>query len=323
MKGDLTKAERLEIKILLDKNYSMRAMARVLGRSPNTLSYEIKVGSTNGTYDPFKAHIKAQVRKKYRRFQYAKIEKCTEIKEIIIEKLKTHWNPDEIAGWLKANQPKLYVSKSAIYNWLHTGRGNRYCDLLYSERHYRKKHKKKTKRVLIPERIGIENRPLGSTNRTRYGHYEADTIVSIQGGTGAILVLIERKSRSVHLWKLPNLKPAGVSKRLTDIRTNLNIKSITFDNGIENIYHQEIGVPTYFCDPYSSWQKGSVENVNKMIRRYIPKGSDLVNVTQVQLDSIADLINKKPRKILGYRTALEVARVGGVLLGDKSVLIEG
>ena len=121
----------------------------------------------------------------------------------------------------------------------------------------------------------------------------------------------------VHLWKLDNLKPRGVSVRLHQIQDTLSIKSISFDNGIENIYHRDIGVPTYFCDPYSSWQKGTVENVNKMVRRYISKGTDMVGVTQVQLDWIAQRINKKPRKILGYRSALEVAGAGGVLLGDR------
>lgn len=308
MKGDLTKSERFEIKILRDKGYSMRVVAKSLERSPNTISYEIKVNSVNGIYDPHKAHQKALVRKKYRKFQYTKIEKYPEIKAFIIEKLQEHWNPDEIAGWLKANQPELYVSKSSIYNWLHTGRGDRYCDLLYSERHYRKKQTKKTKRVLIPHRIGIEERPLEVQGRTTFGHHEADTIVSKRGGTGAILVLIERKSRQVQLWKLPDLKPRGVSERLKEVP---NILSITFDNGIENIYHESIGVLTYFCDPYSSWQKGTVENVNKMIRRYIPKGTDLVSVSQEYLDAIADRINKKPRKILGYRSSNEVA--GGMI----------
>ena len=317
MKGDLTKVERLEIAILKTKQYSLRAIGRSMGRSPNTISYEVRVNTVNGVYNPHKAHLKAQVRKKYRRFQYSKIEKYLEIKQIIIEKLESHWNPDEIAGWLKTNEHELYVSKSAIYNWLHTGRGDRYCDLLYSERHYVKPHRKKTKRVLIPNRISIDNRPLGATNRTRYGHYESDTIVSCRGGTGAILVLIERRSRYVHLWKLSNLKPRGVSMRLNQIQDNLYIKSISFDNGIENIYHKDIGVLTFFCDPYSSWQKGTVENVNKMVRRYIPKGTDMAGVTQAQLDWIADRINKKPRKILGYRSALEVARAGGVLLGDR------
>src|SRR6056297_931875 len=105
-KGDLAKAERLEIKILLDKGYSMRGIAGAMERSPNTISYELKVNKVNGVYDPHKAHQKAQTRKKYRRFQYSKIEKNPEIKRIIIEKLKEHWNPDEIAGWLKDNKPE-------------------------------------------------------------------------------------------------------------------------------------------------------------------------------------------------------------------------
>jgi IS30 family transposase len=315
-KGDLSKVERLEIAILRKKKYSMRNIAKSMGRSPNTISYEIKINSVYGVYNPHKAHLKAKVRKKYRRFQYSKIEKYPETKEIIIQKLKKHWNPDEIAGWLHIHTPELYVSKSAIYNWLHTGRGDRHCDLLYSRRHYVKKHTKKTKRVLIPYRIGIGDRSLGATNRTRYGHYEADTIVSCRGGTGAILVLIERKSRQVHLWKLDSMKPAPCAEHLKQAAQVLSIKSITFDNGIENIYHQTIGVSTFFCDPYSSWQKGSVENVNKMIRRYIPNGTDMVHVSQLHLDWIADRINKKPRKILGYRSAYEVGERSGVLLND-------
>ena len=315
MKGDITKVERLEIAILRKKQYSMRSIAKSMGCSPNTISYEINKNSVNGTYDPYKAHQKAQTRKKYRKFQYSKIEKYPEIKKIIIQKLQEHWNPDEIAGWLKANQPHLYVSKSAIYSWLHTGRGDRYCDLLYSRRHSVKKHKKKTKRELIPNRIGIEQRPLGATNRSRYGHYEADTIVSKRSGTGAILVLIERKTRKVHLWKLEGMKPAPFVAYLHQAAQTLNIKSITFDNGIENVYHQTIGIPTFFCEPYSSWQKGTVENVNKMIRRYIPKGTDLVYVLQAHLDWIADRINKKPRKILGYASSQEVTE--RVLLKDR------
>jgi len=315
MKGDITKAERLEIAILRKKKYSMRAIAKSMERSPNTISYEIKANSVLEVYNPHKAHQKAQTRKKYRRFQYSKIEKHSEIKEIIIQKLEHQWNPDEIAGWLKKHHTECYISKSAIYSWLHTGRGDRYCDLLYSQRHYVKKHTKKTKRVLIPERIGIEDRPLGATNRSRYGHYEADTIVSKRGGTGAILVLIERKTRQVHLWKLDNMKPAPCAQHLKQAADALNIKSITFDNGIENIYHQNIGVPTYFCDPYSSWQKGTVENVNKMVRRYVPKGTDMVYVSQLHLDWIADRINKKPRKILGYESSQEVTN--RVLLKDR------
>jgi transposase, IS30 family len=318
MKGDLSKVERLEIAILLEKGYSKRAIAKVLGRSPNTVSYEVRANSVRGVYDPHKAQIKAQVRKKGRRFQYSKIEKEPRLKELIVAKLEDHWNPREIAGWIKLHHDEWTVSTASIYTWLRTSRGDRYCDLLYSERHYVKKHKKKTKRVLIPNRVGIEERPLEVTNRLIYGHYESDTIVSCKGGLGAILVLQERVSRVVYLWKLGGMKPRPCANHLRGAAATLNIKSITFDNGIENTHHQEIGVLTYFCDPYSSWQKGAVENVNKMIRRYIPKGTDMRGVSQADLDLIADRINKKPRAILGYRSSYEV----DVLLRE-SVLIEG
>jgi transposase, IS30 family len=315
---DLTKVERLEIAILLEKKYSMRAIAKVLGRSPNTFSYEIRMNSVNGSYDARKADIKARVRKKGRRFQYSKIEKYPKLKELLIEKLKEHWNPREIAGWIQIHHNEWTVSTATIYTWLRTSRGDRYCDLLYSERHYRKKHKNKTKRVLIPERVGIEERPLDASNRSVYGHYESDTIVSCRGGTGAILVLQERQGRQVYLWKLENMKPLPCATYLKEASTALNIQSITFDNGIENIYHEQIGVPTYFCDPYSSWQKGGVENVNKMVRRYIPKGTDLATISQTFLDCIAERINKKPRVILGFKSAYEFDQAArDVLLGDR------
>jgi IS30 family transposase len=114
------------------------------------------------------------------------------------------------------------------------------------------------------------------------------------------------------------MKPAPCARHLKNAANTLNIQSITFDNGIENTQHESIGVPTYFCDPYSSWQKGAVENVNKMIRRYIPKGTDMRTISQADLDGIADRINKKPRQVLGFKSAYEV----DVLLRE-SVLIEG
>lgn len=303
---DLSKVERLEIAILIQKGYSLRAIATSMGRSPNTISYEVKKNSVHGVYDPHKAQIKASVRKKGRRFQYSKIEKYPLLKVIIIEKLSEHWNPREIAGWIHKHRPQWSVSAATIYTWLRTSRGDRYCDLLYSHRHYVKKHKSKTKRVLIPERVGIEERSLEINNRSIYGHYESDTILTCRGGTGAILVLQERQSRCVYLWKLNGMKPAPCAYYLKEARQTLYIQSITFDNGIENTRHRAIGVPTYFCDPYSSWQKGSVENVNKMIRRYVPKGTDLATVSQTLLDCIADRINKKPRVLLGCVSSYEL-----------------
>jgi len=323
-KGELTKVERLEIGILLNKNYSQRSIAKEMARSPNTISYEIKHNSTKNKYDPIKAHEKARKKKRGRRFNYQLIEKYPKLKKYIIEKLKEHWNPDEIAGYIKRTKPKdiPYVSKSAIYLWLRTARGERYCKHLYSRRKYVKKHRDRVKRVLIPNRIGLEERPKGADNRSRYGHIEADAVVSRKGCKGALTVHQERRSRLIDARVVGSMKPNEHLNAATDIYSTWNVKSVTYDNGIENRYHEQVGVPTYFCDPYSSWQKGGVENGNKMLRRYFPKGTDFTCVTQEQVDRACAIINNKPRKILGYKSALAVARAGG-FIKSGGVLTEG
>jgi IS30 family transposase len=214
----------------------------------------------------------------------------------------------------REHQP-FYASKTAIYEWLRSVHGIRYCPLLYSRRYYLKKRKPKTARVMIPDRVSIHERCLGAANRTRYGHWENDTIVSGKhtGSAAAISVAYERKARLVLARGIPNLKPESHARAVGQMIHNKKALSMTQDNGIENRDHQDLGIPTFFCDPYSSWQKGGVENANKMIRRYIPKGIDLATIPQAYLNQIVSVINRKPRKVLGYRTALEVAVKAGII----------
>lgn len=318
---NLSRAERLELAILLAKKYSFRSIARSLGRSPNTVSYEVKHNSTRGNYQPRKAQEKARLRKRMRKLEWSKIEQCPSLKRLIIAKLKLHWNPDEIAGWLKrTKQP--YVSKTAIYEWLRTSRGERHCQYLYSKRRRVKRRKKKAKRVMIPNRVGIERRFKGATNRTRYGHCEADTMMSKRGTPGGLKTSVERKSRLAVAGKVITMKPVEHGQILSQLFAPLKVKSSTFDNGPENKDHEQLGFPTFFCDPYSSWQKGAIENINKMLRRYFPKGTDFNGVSQKEIDQALYLINNKPRKILGYRSALEVAREAGIIKSE-SVLTLG
>jgi len=317
-KEKLKKAERLEISVLLKKEYSFREIAEALKRSPNTISYEIKNNSVNGKYDPLKAHAKARHRKRMSKFQWMKIEENKELKKYIIQGLKDGWNPDEIAGRMKEEKKPFYASKTAIYDWLRSNRGQRYCKCLYSKRCYKKKRKeKKTKKVMIPDRVSIDKRFLGADNRTRFGHWERDAVISGKNGSGSLAVAQERKSRLVMARKTKTMSPKEHNTKTKKMTKNMLVKSYTYDNGIENKKHRELGVPTFFCDPYSSWQKGGVENANKMIRRYIPKGSDISKISDRFLQRIIEKINKKPRKILGYKSALEVAMAGGVLLKNK------
>lgn len=317
---NLGRAERLELGILLRKGYSLRSIAVVLKRSPNTIAYEVKQNSVRGSYDPLKAEAKAHLKKRMRRLTWRKIEHYPLLKAEVISGLEKHWNPDEIAGKMKQGKTPNRCTKTAIYEWLRSARGQRYCHLLYSKRYRVKKRKPKVEKVLIPNRVAMTERPRGATNRTRYGHHERDTIVGKKGTPGGLATDQERKSRLVGAQKVADMSPvthlAADRVLFEDVRT----LTISRDNGIENRAHETLGIPSFFCDPYSSWQKGGIENANKMIRRYFPKGTDFRLVSQEEVDRVVSIINNKPRKILGYRSSLEVARAAGIIK-HTSVLI--
>lgn len=321
-KSDLTKAERLEIGILLRKGYSQRSIAKVLCRGKSTVSYEIGANSVRGAYDAQKAHAKARLRKRMRRFEWRKIEENPALKAHVIAGLRKHWNPDEIAGEMRRRKLSLYASKTAIYEWLRTARGQRYCPLLYSQRCRKRPHRPKKKKEVIPNRVDISRRFGGAENRTRYKHFERDTLVGAKGTPGGVAVVYERKARLLLARKVRNMRPREHADADEALFGNVEALSITRDNGLENRNHETLGVPSFFCRPYASWQKGGVENANKMLRRYFPKGTDFSSVTPEALAHVVSIINRKPRKSLGYRSALEVAEKAGIIK-NTSVLTEG
>ena len=296
------------------KGYSYRQIAKTLGRSPNTISYETATNSGLLGYNALNANQYAATRKKDTRREWSKIEHNQELRQYIIDGLEKHWNPDEISGRMKEEKKPWYASKTAIYEWLQSVYGQRYCIHLYTQRYHRRKRIKKTERIMIPARIGLEQRFLGATNRTRYGHWERDTIVSRQGCSGGISVGLERKARLVIAEKVKTMLVAEHNEAVQKQKQRYKTLSVTYDNGLENRGHQELKIPTFFCEPYSSWQKGGVENANKMIRHYFPKGTNFREVSQKKIDQVVSIINNKPRRILGYQTALEVAEKARVLL---------
>ena len=322
---NISSAERIEIGILRSKGYTIREMAKEMERSPNTISYELRKNKASGKYNPKKANDKSRLRKRMRRFQWMKIEENQELKNFIIEGLQKKWNPDEISGRMKLEKKLFKVSKNSIYRWLYSNRGQKYCHLLYSKRHYRKKRRSSKKRVLIPNRVDISKRFLGSENRTRFGHWEKDAVNSRQGVSASLAVMAERKSRLIQARKVRNMSPVNHEIATRKMLEQKKAASITRDNGIENTHHEETKIPSFFCEPYSSWQKGSVENSNKLIRIFFPKGTDFRFVKQEEVDTAIKIINEKPRRILGYRSALEVALAAGIITNIKSesVLIQG
>jgi IS30 family transposase len=312
-KTNLSLSERNQIELLLGQGHSGRAIGRVLGRGHNTVSYEIEVNGGVLGYNAQNAHQYATTRRKDTKKEWAKIEHSPPLKAYIIEKLALHWNPDEIAGRMKVEKKPWYASKTAIYEWLRSVQGQQYCVYLYSGRYRKKKRVKKTERVMIPHRVSIDERSDGANNRSRYGHWENDTIVSKKGCAGGLSVGVERKSRLMVATKVVSM---STHEHMEAIRGQIVVYktlSVTFDNGIENKQHEILGISTFFCDPYSPWQKGGVEHGNKMLRYFFPKGTDFAAVSTEAVDAAVLTINGKPRKILGYKTALEVARECGMM----------
>lgn len=318
----LSRIERLEIEILLGKRYTCRRIAKALGRSPNTVSYEVEINGGRNGYDAKNADQYARTRRKDARYQWKKIEHQRELRAYVIEGLKRHWNPDEIAGTMRREHLPFSVSKTAIYEWLRSVWGQRYCPLLYSGRYRRRRRRPKALRVMIPNRVDLSQRSMGANRRTRYGHTEIDAIMGKKGTPGGLSVLSERKTRLVLARKVWSMSPFEHLIVQGEMLGELIAKSVTFDNGMENREHETLGIPTFFCAPYSSWQKGGVENANKMLRRYFPKGTDFSHISQTEVDSAVSLINQKPRKSLGYQSAFDVARNAGIIKSE-SVLIRG
>jgi IS30 family transposase len=299
---------------------SLREIAKALGRSPNTISYELKHNSVDGIYDPLKAKQKSRVARRSRRYQQHKIERDTALRAYVVAGLKAGWNPDEISGTMKQTKQPFYVGKTVIYDWLYSAYGQPYCQYLPSAHYKPKKQRtKRIERVMIPDRVSVEKRPAGATNRTRYGHWEADTVVSGKrtGGKAALAVAQERKTRLIDAQLIPDLRPVSFAQATTKLLSGKKAFSLTLDNGIENKQHSSIaigtGVSVFFCDPYSSWQKGGVEHANKMLRRYLPKGCNLDQFDQEFVDAVVDRLNKKPRKVLGYKSALQCAVEKGII----------
>lgn len=325
----LSQFEMDRIEILLDARHTQKDIAKVLKRTPSTISREIKRNSlkkdgkskVKEEYRASLARSKTKTRRKYSRYQGKKINENDDLREYIISKLKQHWNPDEISGRMKRDKKAFYASKTAIYEWLYSIWGQKYCKYLKSKQYRLKRRKNnKTKKSLIPNRIGIEMRPRGANNRTRHGHFEADAIVSGKktGSKASLIVSQDRKTKYVQIRKVNSLKPKCFNLAIADMRNIVKINSLTLDNGIENRWYERLNIPTFFCDPYASWQKGGVEHANGMIRRFISKGSNISHYSDEYVSIVEDIINNKPRKSLNYKTSLEVMRENNLLLNNPN-----
>lgn len=302
----LTKEDRKEIEYYLNKWYSHRKIWEIMKINNSVISREIKRNSVKWEYEAKKAQIKSYQRRYYSKFQNMKIYWNSEFRKFLKQKLKNGYNPLVIANIWNMKNLNFQISHTSIYNFLYSWLWNNLCQYLVTKRYNKQKHKNKTKKEMIKFRTPIENRPENINLRLNKGHFEADLIVSKSWDKSCFLTLIDRKTRLIKAKKLPNKKPFSVLKELKVFCKKLNIESITFDNGLDFALHYKLWIKTYFCNPYSSWEKGSIENANKMLRRYFPKKSCLRDFSDKQLQNIVKKINSIPRKILWFKSPNEL-----------------
>lgn len=305
----LKKAERLEIAILLEKSYSIRDIAKVLDRSPSSISEEIKKNKTKRGYHPFWADQKVKNRRRKSKYQTMKIAEDFDLRNYIEEKIKADWSPEEIAGRLKKIDWHLNsVSYKTIYRFVH--HPNHKDDLEQHLRHYQKGIKRNPIAPPLEDRTFIDQRPEIIKEKQRFFDWEGDFIVSGKQGKESLLVLYERKSQIGVIRKVERKSPDLINQvfqKITGGRIYFN--SLTLDNDLAFKKHQLlskiIGAPIYFCHPYHSWEKGGVENFNKLIRQYIPKSSDISKFSETYIKEVENKLNNRPRKNLNYKTPIE------------------
>lgn len=307
----IKKAERIEISLLRQKGYGIRDVAKALDRSSSSISDELSNNAVNGWYDPIKANQKAYVRRKYSKYQGMKIEEDNELREYVESRLKRSWSPEQIAGRLKyIDRTIKYAGTKAVYKYISSPYGRNLEQYLrYKGR--KRSRTKQTNKEKLKERTFIDQRPELINRRERYGDWEGDFIVSGKSGRGVLLVLTERKARHILMKKITKPKLTKVAQALMEITDNLKkIHSLTIDNDLLFRKHKEFAkllrILVYFCLPYCSWQKGTVENANKLIREYIPKGSDISKYSDRSVRKAQDKLNNRPKKCLEYQTPLEV-----------------
>jgi IS30 family transposase len=314
----LSLVEREEISRGLAAGESLRVIAGRLGRSPSTVSREVAAQGGRRRYRAARADVAAV--RRMRRPKPSKLAGNVELRAIVEAKLELRWSPAQIAGWLGENfpdDPEMRVSHETIYlslfvqskgalrkeltRFLRTGHANRRP----------LGHSVMNGQGQLRGTVNISERPAEANDRAVPGHWEGDLIFG--KAMSAIATLVERKTRFLMLIQLPNGHTADVvaealAAKIVELPHQLR-RSITWDQGKEMAQHARFsvatGVPVYFCDPRSPWQRGSNENTNGLLRQYFPKRSDLKIHTQAHLDAVADQLNGRPRQTLHWKSPSE------------------
>jgi IS30 family transposase len=313
--------ERETIGIMLAQGKSLRQIGKAIGRNHTSVSREIEVNAPpirKGYYRAHKAQIRASIRnvESHKRSRL----KNQQIREYVTEKVLLGWSPEQIAGRLIIETDSSPISHEAIYQYIYESAPEL---IKYLARSHRKRfprgHTNKHRKTHIPERTPIAERSPEVETREAAGHWEGDTVVS-KKSLAALQVLTERKTRFIRITKMRRKTSAimsnGIIRRLGSLPKRLRM-TLTYDNGSENADHLKVnrvlGMRSYFCEPYHSWEKGTVENSIGLIRRYFPKRTDFNLISHGRVMRVEDALNNRPRKCLDYSTPREA--LSGAIAG--------
>jgi IS30 family transposase len=311
----LSLVEREEISRGLAGGESLRSIAARLGRAPSTISREVAMHGGRRRYRALPADRAAL--RRMRRPKSAKLASCARLRTVVEAKLAEYWSPQQISGWLAEefpDDPEMHVSHETIYLSLYVqSRGalrkelTRYLRQGHGSRRPHGRHASNGQGQLGGT-LHISERPAEADDRAVPGHWEGDLLMGKR--MHAMATLVERKTRFVMLVALPNGHSADVvadalAAKIVELPEQLR-RSLTWDQGKEMASHAQFsvrtGVPVYFCDPRSPWQRGSNENTNGLLRQYFPKRTEIAHYTQADLDAVAAQLNGRPRQTLGWRT---------------------
>lgn len=312
--GQLTLEERCEIAKLREAGRSIRQIAAALDREPSTISRELRRNTGSGPRsEPYRPAY-AQEQTAARRWSGSKLDRNQALREQVLSRLGQGWSPEAVAGRLKREAGCTVVGCETIYRFV-------YAQLKRTNdgawRHYlpKAKHRRGRRRakggspaLLIKDRVPVQLRPAEAQDRRQAGHWEADFML-FAAYRQQLLVLHERTSRLTVLVRTQSRKAGPTSEVLAQVLRPLPpalVRSLTFDNGTEFAEHHRLAIDTFFCDPHAPWQKGGVENAIGRFRRWLPRRTDLDQLTPDHILSAARAYNHTPRKRLDYLTPAEV-----------------
>jgi len=311
--------ERDKIAVWFGSGLSVREISRRLGRNPSTISRELKRNRWGDGYEAIRAQRASRLRKSF--INRTHPQKAAWIYSYVLEKLKEGWSPEQISGRLELEKGEKVIHWETIYRWVHlpeyeSKRLWEYLTLKRKKRH--KKYGRKIQRVRIPNRVSIHLRDESIKTRNTFGHWEGDSVIGRQTKGKVIHTEVERKTRYFQALIINSKSSTDTVEAQKKIFSQLPAKTVTMDNGTEFVKHEELnqlGIKTFFADPYCSGQRGTNENTNGLLRRYLPKKTNFENIDQNELDDIVFEINSRPKKVLKFSTPFEALQ--------KSLLING